>query len=144
MKKAVLMFILCILPSVSFAEYRVVTADEGQQAILDDDRRLTVFQDAPIEIDDPICVFMDSSKLKTKGLDNVEWYHLKKISDDVVIVEVYKYSLKLPSYIAENEKTIEQAVPIKGPAKKSGILKVHGIKIRLTVGSPARISAEIL
>ena len=144
MKIPVFLLLLCLLPVASFAQYQVITSEEGQQAILGENKRLTVFRDEPVEIDNPICVFLDSSKLESKGIDKVEWYHLKAISQKDVTVEMYKYDLQLPSYVSINEKTTSLTIPVKGTHKRAGKLFIHGVKVNLTVIAPGRITAEIL
>lgn len=145
MKKIIFTMILSALASaLSFAEeIKIISSEVGQQALIDERRVLTVFRDAPVEIDGQIGAYFDSSELETMGHDKLEWYYLRGFGDKAVTVETYKYDLKLPAYVSQNEERSNTFVQLSDEGGTSGIFTAHNIKIRLRLVDKKHISAEI-
>ncbi|MEA3489376.1 MAG: hypothetical protein U9R44_03415 [Candidatus Omnitrophota bacterium] len=144
MKKIISILLISLIPVSAFAQYKVITSDEGQQVVLDDNRRLTVFMDEPIDIGDPICVYLDTSELDTRGYDKVEWYYLREYGLNEVLIQMKSSELRLPTFVNVNEKVSILSVPLTADPKRSGTFIVHGVEIKVTIEQSGHISAEIV
>ncbi|MGB2600836.1 MAG: hypothetical protein WBD00_07565 [Candidatus Omnitrophota bacterium] len=144
MKKTVLVILLCLFAATAFAKVEIIKTDEGEQAVFDENKRLTVFKDSPIAEGDYICVYLDSSELDSKGHNKLEWYSLDKIDKHYLKIGITKANIRLPSYILEEEEKSEISVPLGGFTTPTGTLAAQGVKIKITVTDPQHISAEIV
>jgi len=82
--------------------------------------------------------------LEKEGFNTMEWYYLRSVDDDRITIEVDKLDLKLPSYAGTNEDISTFTVPIRGGTEKTGVFKVHGITIGITMSDDGTISAKII
>lgn len=144
MKRTVLIILLCMFATTAFAKVEVIKTDEGEQAILGENERLTVFKDSPIAEGDYICIYLDSSQLDSEGHNKLEWYSLDKIDKHYVKIGITTAKIRLPSYIIEDEEISEISVPLGGFTVPAGTFSAKGVKIRITVTDPEHISAEIM
>jgi len=122
------------------ADYKVMTNEEGQQAMIDEYRAVTIFLDEPVKMDGIIASYLDSSELESKGYNSAEWYYLKSIGENSLTVEVDSRRLKLPSFVATDRKRSTFSIQLKGT---SGSFTIHGVKISVTVTSPGTVTPKI-
>jgi hypothetical protein len=147
MKKVIFTSVIAMVLAFSsnaFAEDKIIYGEAGQQAILSDRSAVTVFRDTTIKIGGQIGAYIDSAELETKGYDKVEWYYLKGIGIKAVVIETFKYDLKLPAYISENEERSLETVKLTENGGLSGIFVTHGVNIRVTVKDASHAEVEIV
>lgn len=141
-KKILFTIIFCglIAPFAFSAGYKVMTNEEGQQAMIDEYRAVTIFLDEPVKMDGIIASYLDSSELESKGYNAAEWYYLKGIGENSLTIEVDSRRLKLPSFVATDRKRSTFSIPLKGT---SGSFTIHGVKISVTITSPGTVTPKI-
>lgn len=122
--------LLLLFSASACAAYDIIDSNEGQQVVFDENRRLTVFSDEELRLDDPICVYMDSTMLKKEKYDVLEWNFVDKIEENSVTIRTNTYRLLLPSYITEDDKISFKNIHLTG-SPPSGKFETRGIKIKM-------------
>ncbi|MBD3425799.1 MAG: hypothetical protein GF409_01050 [Candidatus Omnitrophica bacterium] len=145
MKKITILLVFCLFVAASsYAQVEIIKTEEGDQAIISENKRLTVFKDSPISEGDYICVYLDSSLLEEEGYNIIEYYILNKIDKHYVTVGMTKAKIQLPLYLITDEEYSESSVPLGGFTVSTGTFLARGIKIKITVTDAEHITAEIL
>ncbi|MDP8299773.1 MAG: hypothetical protein P9L88_07745 [Candidatus Tantalella remota] len=143
MKKLLLIILLFSVCATISAAYEVKRTPEGEQVVLDEYRALTVFRDEAIGVDDIICAYLDSSHLEKEGFNIAEWYYLREMDENDVTIALEKLNLRLPSFAGANEDVSTFTVPVRGKTEKTGVFRVHGITVSITVSDNGNLSAKI-
>jgi len=143
-KMSFFLVFLLLTAGISAAQDNVIDSPEGQQVVLGEHKRLTVFSDDTIAEGDPICIYLDSSPLEDKGYNLMEWYYLEKIDKHYIDIRKSTGKLRLPEYILDDEEDSTISVPLSGIRDGKGSFAAHGSNIHVTVTGEDSIKAELL